>query len=489
MQSRTLKIYSYIYLILPVLIFFIGYLKPIISIPISIGICFMLFFLIKQAMNEKEKVINKKNLLVLFIIILIICILAGQGGLFYQSADHHWRNAIFRDLVNFEWPVYYSNFNSALNYYIGHWIVPASIGKIFVPISQDLAWQIANISLLIWSTIGVTLSFLWLVKSIKMKKNKSIFLALFIFMFFSGLDILGTLFFDNSGLSQLHLEWWATNYQFSSMTTQLFWVFNQSIVAWLISLMFINEKSVKNFFVLIILCLPYSPLPFAGLIILFAYRGFEYLIKSIKNKNLKSFFKDVFSIQNIISIVCILPIYYFYYTTNSATSDNGFRILSKLCTTEGIFRLLVFWFLEIGIYGIIIFPKYKKNGLFYASFLSLLIIPLFAIGGAYDFAMRASIPSITICMYFVIKYLIDSIENNNLRYKGIVLISVIILGTITSFFEYGRAINTIKETKTIRAVADRIVTFSDKNPDEYSNFMTKMPEETFFFKYIVKSCE
>ena len=489
MQSRTLKIYSYVYLILPVLIFFIGYLKPIISIPISIGICFMFFLLVKQAMNEKEKVINKKNLLVLFIIILIICILAGQGGLFYQSADHHWRNAIFRDLVNFEWPVYYSNSNSALNYYIGHWIVPASIGKIFVPISQDLAWQIANISLLIWSTIGVTLSFLWLVKSIKMKKSKSIFLALFIFMFFSGLDILGTLFFDNSGLSQLHLEWWATNYQFSSMTTQLFWVFNQSIVAWLISLMFINEKSVKNFFVLIILCLPYSPLPFAGLIILFAYRGFEYLIKSIKNKNLKSFFKDVFSIQNIISIVCILPIYYFYYTTNSATSDNGFRILSKLCTTEGIFRLLVFWFLEIGIYGIIIFPKYKKNGLFYASFLSLLVIPLFAIGGAYDFAMRASIPSITICIYFVIKYLIDSIENNNLRYKEIVLISVIILGSITSLFEYGRAINTIKETKNIRAVADRIVTFSDKNPDEYSNFMTKMPEETFFFKYIVKSCE
>ena len=120
MQSRTLKIYSYIYLILPVLIFFIGYLKPIISIPISIGICVMFFLLIKQAIEEKEKVISKIILPILFIVILIICIFAGQGGLFYQSADHHWRNAIFRDLVNFEWPVYYSDSNSALNYYIGH---------------------------------------------------------------------------------------------------------------------------------------------------------------------------------------------------------------------------------------------------------------------------------------------------------------------------------------------------------------------------------
>lgn len=486
MQSRTLKIYSYIYLILPVLIFFIGYLKPIISIPISIGICVMFFLLIKQAIEEKEKVISKIILPILFIVILIICIFAGQGGLFYQSADHHWRNAIFRDLVNFEWPVYYSDSNSALNYYIGHWMVPASIGKIFTPISQNIAWQVANISLLIWSAIGVTLAFLWLVKSIKIEKNKSIFLALFIFLFFSGLDIIGTLFFNKSGLNELHLEWWATNYQFSSMATQLFWVFNQSIVAWLISLMFINEKTVKNFFVLIILCLPYSPLPFAGLMILFAYRGFEYLIRSIKNKDLKNFFKDVFSIQNIISIICILPIYYFYYTTNSSTANNGFRILSNLCTTEGIFKLLVFWFLEIGIYGIIIFSKYKKNGLFYASFLSLLFIPLFAIGGAYDFAMRASIPSITICIYFVIKYLIDSIESNRFKYKEIILISIIILGSITSLFEYGRAINTIRETKNIRAVADRIGTFSDKNPDEYTNFMTKEPQETIFFNYVVK---
>ena len=73
--------------------------------------------------------------------------------------------------------------------------------------------------------------------------------------------------------------------QFSSFTTQLFWVFNQSIVAWIVTIMFIDEKKVNNYMLIILLCLPYAPLPFVGLIPLMATRAVKFLIKFVINKN------------------------------------------------------------------------------------------------------------------------------------------------------------------------------------------------------------
>ena len=56
--------------------------------------------------------------------------------------------------------------------------------------------------------------------------------GLCILIFFSGLDIVGayltSMDYINMRYDPWHLEWWGTPYQYSSMTTQLFWVFNQA---------------------------------------------------------------------------------------------------------------------------------------------------------------------------------------------------------------------------------------------------------------------
>lgn len=492
MKIKTLKISSYIYLILPIIIFCIGWIKPIISIPLCLGLLFILFLIYKQSKSDIAEFISKKLVAILLIVILLICIIAGQGGLFYQSPDHHWRNAVFRDLINFDWPVYYPNLNASLDYYIGHWIVPASIGKCFLSISSSAAWHIGNIALLLWSTIGVTLAFLWLIKLLNPKNTKYVFITLGIFFFFSGLDIIGA-FLNPYVFSVPHLEWWTSSYQFSSMMTQLFWVFNQCICAWLITAMFLNEKRVNNYFLLILLCLPYAPLPFAGLIILLGYKGIELLITSIKNKHFILFLKDAFSIQNILAIICILPVYYFYYNSNSSASTTGFLIIKSFLNVDGILHLLFFWFIEIGIYGLIIFHRYKKNGLFYISFLSLIFIPLFRIGYGSDFSMRASIPILFVCMYFVIDYINNELEFIDkqkviINIKCLLLIITLVLGMFTPLVEYYRAFKTIKDNRKISMVADNIITISDKNPNNFQNFLTLNPKESsIFFRYLSKN--
>ena len=482
MSLKSLKYTSYIYLILPVIFFLIGWIKPIISIPFSIAIIAVIFLVNKNCV-DKEQIISTKTITLIFIVLIIICILAGQGGLFYQSNDHHWRNAVFRDLINEEWPVYYEKSDTYLDYYIAHWLVPAGIAKLFLPISEIFAWKMGNIALLLWSAIGVTLTFLWITNGIKNKSKKNIIIALLVFIFFSGLDIIGI--FKTNNIIDMHIEWWAAEYQFSSMMTQLFWVFNQAIAPWLITMMFLREKDVKNYFLLIILFLPYAPLPFLGAIPLFACNGFRCLYKSIKEKKIKEFLKDVFSIQNIIALVCILPIYYFYYSLNQATTENGFRILTELLTIEGIMNLLLFWFLEIGIYGIFIYKTYKKSPLFWVVFIGLLFVPLFAMGSARDLAMRASIPFLMVCMVFIIDLLVNKFDET----KQIIvyaLVVLLIIGAITPGFEFTRAIGTVIEKGRLRAVADGIGSFSNKIPDYFANFLAKNTEDAIFIKYLVK---
>jgi len=64
------------------------------------------------------------------------------------------RNAMFRDIVTYEWPVIYQK-NGAVVYYTDYWLVPALIGKI-------AGYTIGQVTLLLWGALGLTLTALLL---------------------------------------------------------------------------------------------------------------------------------------------------------------------------------------------------------------------------------------------------------------------------------------------------------------------------------------
>ena len=102
MNIKILKNLSYMYIILPVVVFMLGWCKPILSIPITIALVCTFLLIYKQHKDENETFISKKYIMIIFILVTIICILSGHGGLFYQSGDWDARNAIFRDLINID---------------------------------------------------------------------------------------------------------------------------------------------------------------------------------------------------------------------------------------------------------------------------------------------------------------------------------------------------------------------------------------------------
>ena len=73
--------------------------------------------------------------------------LGGQTGFFYQNSDWGYRNAIYRDLITNSWPVYYPQKDTALVYYIGHWLVPAALTKpVYALFGLDAAWMFARMA-------------------------------------------------------------------------------------------------------------------------------------------------------------------------------------------------------------------------------------------------------------------------------------------------------------------------------------------------------
>jgi len=497
-KLSTIKSAAYLVLTLPILLFLFGWVKLIIAIPAAALMIAAYVFIIMQTRKEEDVFeISKASLITIGVLMLLWCYISGHGGFFYQSNDHHWRNAIFRDLINFDWPVVYEYSGSMLVYYIGFWLVPALIGKITALISPEAARGVANAAMFLWSFIFLFLTTLLVCAFTKAKSFSRVLLTVFIIIFFSGMDIVGVLAankWDPDAVSD-HLEWWGKHYQYSSNSTQLFWVFNQSTPAWLATALFLNEKSVRNYVFLCLALLPCSPFPMVGLFLLLVVSVFRCFFTAIKEKTLPKFLLEAFSLQNIIAAVVVLPVFYLYYKGNMAIDSGGFRFwlgFDRYEPSQALYFYARFAFLEFGLLAALLFWRFRKNLLYWVSVLSLCFIGMFRMGGFADFSMRASIPALFVLMVLAISMLQNGIGSQKtdfgIRYTfsrtSIAILLVLIIGAVTPLVECFRAINAVQLYGVKGAVADDIITFSDKPVKDYKNFMTAEYKSSDFWRYL-----
>lgn len=223
-----------------------------------------------------------------------------------------------------------------------------------------------------------------------------------------------------------HIEWWSGifKFQYSSNTSLLFWVFNQSIGTWLIIILFLQLRTNKNSQALSSLTFAYSSWAVFGMI--------PISLASIFHDGRK--FKSVLTFQNI-AVPIMIGVFYgiFYLSSNGSvsTSMSGFT-LKKF---EDFVLYAFFILTEFGIFFLIMGRKAMSYNFYYVVLAELLLIPLYVIV-AYDFIMRASIPALFILMTFLIKFLLD--DNN--KTKKIILVIVMIIEAATPIIEINRSI-------------------------------------------------
>lgn len=482
-RKSFLKNASIVYLSLSVICFLLLWCRwyvSLISIMCTVYIAFR--FIIDEKRNKESIYIEKKWMAIILLVIFFWCILGGQGGFYYQSPDWPARNAIFKKMIFSETPVFFSE-GYFLCYYIGHWMIPNVIGKTLIRlgVSAEMVWSISNICLLIYTMIGVTLAFFLVISFLKRNKKRDLILLLSIFILFSGLDIVGYLIRSTYTTVQsfvpYHIEWWNDYPQFSSNTTQLFWVFNQAVPAWVATMLFIDSDSIKKDGFIGTLLLLFSPLPIFGCVVLVLGKILQnYLIK----RKIKSFFKDLFTIDNVLSFIIVLPVIVSYILANTRISQGEFTsTVAEVNFFAVILSYALFLMLECGIYLIFVYKEYKKSYLFYTVLCALPIIGCISLGSSYDFQMRASIPLLFVLMIMVMDVLLKGLDSRkNERVIKVALLSIVlVIGSITPLIEFYRGIDYVTKHPEGPFV------YEAELLDSSINFVAPDYDKTVFGKY------
>lgn len=499
----NILIISILYVALPIIVFFIGWLKIYISIPLCILLIYSIFLFIKSSkvqLSEKFLILDKKIVIFTLLLLLLWVYFSGIGGFWVQRWDQNARNAVLRDLIDYSWPVIFPETGNALVYYFIFWMIPALVGKLF-------GWCAANIALLIWSYLGIILMMLLLCYFLKLNSLKKVITFVTILIFWGGLcfltwalmDAIGWHYFglgSGYGWTDLITDYKnpSYGYQFTPNTGLIKWVFNQTIVPWIITCIYlIRRGNIKEYAFIGLLMLPYGPIPFIGLFLLMIADAIIYL----KNNNIVLLVKESLSLCNILGIISIVPIFYLFFKCNVAANggveNGGFGLYVPLCdfTLKRILVLILFYIEEFGLFAILIYNDFKKNNLFWAVIVSLILIPNFKIGIAHDFCMRACIPALFILMTMVIEHF-NKIYDGILTIKlnTILLIIVLAFASLNTIGDYLIDIKTIRTTKQFPYKEDNVITFSHRpvynDPEIFYtiNFLTPNPEDTIFFKYL-----
>lgn len=472
MNEKTLNNLAYLYISIPIIIFLSGWCKPLIAIPIISLIVLSIIYRIKNTpridiLKYLKK--NKKAIIITFLIAAIYVYLSGIGGYVYQNSDHLYRNAVFKELVNNPWPIYHKpqgifNTDTIFVYYFALWLPSALIAKI-------TNIEVGYFILYIWCLLGVVLTFCYIKKYYKGKS----FIPLILFIFFSGLDIVERFLLGKDNLLDMttmpiHLEWIGA-FQMSSFTTQIFWVFNQAIPAWIITFFMLKEEDNRYIGVILAMSLIFCTLPAAGLVFIFIYKIFFATLLSKKKKDIKEWLTHTFSWQNILIGIPILIINYLFLKSNLSGNKISFGI-----NEEQYLNVLIIYIYEFGIYYLLTYKYIDNKPLYWISFISLLICPLIQIGHSQDFCMRACIPSQIIMFTLVLETLCKTRKEN--KFIFIILCITLSLGMFTPFNEIQRTIKSTNST-THRKYINLSNSYNSNN--FYGN-----KENNIFVKYISK---
>lgn len=479
---------SYLYVLLPTVLFFLGWVKIWIAVPVCL---YFLWFFIKEPGEETGlylPVWDRKNSMrgvIIFLFVLVWVYFSGIGNFAWQNRDHAARNALYEILVANDWPVVKNVIGKGaiqtrgLIYYIGYWLPAAVVGKLF-GVAAGYLFQY------IWAVLGILLCVVFINSFLK----KWAVWHVVLFALFSGLDAGGYILAGNFEwvLSFGHMEWW-NDYQFSSFTTQLYWVFNQAIYAWVLFALIMMQKNNRRILCICILGMITCTFPFVGMLPFVIYvicRNRRSAGTDLTGKKM-DVLNGLLSFENIfgggVGVICLL-----YLAGNLSAQKRAIPAAeaAQIQNTEGLayyFGMYVlFILLEIGVYYIYLYRYYKRNWLFYISLFSLLICPFIKVGSGGDFCMRASIPSLLVLYYMVVESLRKDWEQRSIR--CFIIILILAVGSITAVHEIGRsAVNTLRLCQQSREITNPVA--SEEKILKGNNFSGNV-EDNFFFRYLAR---
>lgn len=177
--------------------------------------------------------IRLTTLFACILIAALLLMLGGEGRIFYAPPDWQVRDAVLADMGSHRWPFDYwlDGRSQILRAPIGMYLLPAVAGGAS-QFGRDWALFTQN---------SLLLGLLLAIGSALFEGRRSRWIALVVFLTFSGLDVLGNLLVQwaTGGTRWDNIEDWADGYQYSAHITQLFWVPQHALAGWTVALTYL----------------------------------------------------------------------------------------------------------------------------------------------------------------------------------------------------------------------------------------------------------
>lgn len=400
---------SLIYLLCPYLLFVVGWLRPQLAVIVGIIVVFASIRVLGDVARQPAAglVRNRQDLLAVAAVALSALLwvgLSGTGGIGYQNYDLLKDNTVLKDLVSRSWPVTYAAQEGepphVLDYYIAIYLLPAFVGK-------SLGWVAANLSLFIETYVGVLMGMLWFLRAVRTRR---LLAAMLIFIFASGLDIVGLMLIGTPFTLGDHIEFWAETWQYSSNTTLAFWVPQQAIVGWIVTgiiMCYSTQRAAAGSMLFIAATgILWSPTVTIGALALATATALLSARKDVRR---------VLTLQTTVGVLALLlPVGLMYlanayYVDPRAADTAGGRgqfIWQYYDIAHRWPKLVLFEVLQFGLFFAAVTAARSRAhvqewALFAAAIATLVALPVYRYGEANVFVLRTSIPALFVLWVFV----------------------------------------------------------------------------------------
>ena len=498
-----------LFLTIPLFIFFLGYLRLAVGIPLTLIFAGIVFYAVSDCLNNAEgRKLDRSDtdikipvsyLIGFAVTALAISFVSGVGEYIYTLQDHQFRRAILRDLINYDWPVIYDYSTQtnpevvqifgiaagkrAFSYYFLYWMPAALAGKVF-------GFGFGNFVLFIWNSIGIFLSLITASAVIK----KFTAWVPFFFVFFSGLDVIPNIVYSYTEYSGWRwFEGYFTSMSYVSNFRELASVYNQMVPCFLIMAALLLAYNTRSMGLTAGILFAYSPWAVFGILPLVVALLFG---KKHRASKLSRTMFNTFSPVNIASAFLLLAIFGSYYTSNAnAVGYKGFAWTFFDNQVLFIPAYMIFIALEVLPFVILLYKREKKNPVFWAAFASLLIIPLYQITENNDLSMRGSMPALFFFCILLSGFIAEVMDEKNTPktkkgwIKSAAIMLTVILMTFTTllnlFVIFGSIITGAESD------IEDIGSFGNINKAQYAEviqeqFYAEGYEDSFFYRYFAR---
>lgn len=506
-SGKILLLAAVIYIYIPIAIFIFGWTNFISAFLCGVVVVYSVDRFIKSA-SEKNPVsdlyINRVTLITVVIFIAFMSYMVGWGRFVTQTADWMKHNGVLSDLVNKSWPVYYRNEymgqeeKSMLVYYIGQYMVPAYIGKLFSN------YRLAEIVSYIWNMLGMLIIYLNLIRVLKIVKPFIQGIAAFFLFYFSMplllaqklLEFFKPEWFNMQGSN----EWFifdSIKLQYSPNIVLMRWVHPQVIVCWLcILLLYENRKRIEAYVFMLLPGIIFGSFSFIGMLPIAMVSAIVVFVRDIKEW--KQYLKNLFSLSNVLLAAILGSVFLSYYWGNVVSEKPEYLGLSVVDYGDRFGIYIIFVLVMVIVPGLCLATAFRKDEMLWAAIALLTILPLFSMGMFNDLVMRASIPGLFIFMIYALSYMdkyMFSEAGAHTVVRNIItaVLALLLLNGIGNSFSDIQP-SFVNENYKELAPEYNYGTMEDKanrmNPDirddEKYNYFAYDIEDNFFYKYFAR---